>query len=143
MTFAIRHCFVTSFPNSECVTQHLSANLWCGHGLQTFQNRFTMAQKEICDYKEKNTKATQDQIAEHSFLQIWSTSIARRTVGDILKRKADWNIAEAHQLKAKRLRTPKFATVEEALYSYVVCQNAGKERHRDGRYPARERKILR
>ena len=70
--------------------------------------------KAICDYKDKNTKATQDQIAEH-FSRIWNTSIARRTVGDILKRKADWNIAEAHQLKAKRKRTPKFATVEEAL----------------------------
>ena len=74
----------------------------------------TMAQKkEIYDYKEKNTKATQDQIAEH-FSEIWSTSIARRTVGDSLKWKADWNMAEAHShfLQTKHLRTPKFATVE-------------------------------
>ena len=40
----------------------------------------TMVQKKaICDYKEKNTKATQDQIAEH-FSRIQSTSIARRMV---------------------------------------------------------------
>ena len=71
--------------------------------------------KEIHDCKEKNTKATQDNQPAKHFSQIWSTLIARRMVGDILKRKADWNVAEAHQSKAKRLRTLKFATVEEVL----------------------------
>lgn len=86
----------------------------------------TMAKKkEICDYKEKNAKATQDQIAEH-FSRVWNTSIARRTIGDILKRKADWNSAEAHQLKAKRIRTPKFATVEEALAMWFAGMQAKK-----------------
>ena len=81
--------------------------------------------KEICDYKEKNVKATQDQIAEH-FSKIWKISIVRRTVGDILTRKADWNIAETHQLNAKRQRVPKFAAVEEALSMWFSVMQAKK-----------------
>jgi hypothetical protein len=71
--------------------------------------------KEICAFKEKNSKSTQEQISEH-FSKKWSFHIARRTVGDVLKRKADWEIREAHQLSQKRLREPKF----EVLLSFCI-----------------------
>jgi len=38
---------------------------------------------EICAYKDRNPKASQDEIANH-FNREWKTDISRRTVGDIL-----------------------------------------------------------
>jgi hypothetical protein len=46
----------------------------------------TLAQKEICEYKQNNQKATQDSIAL-LFSRKWNLRIARRTVGNILERK--------------------------------------------------------
>ena len=39
-------------------------------------------------FKVKHAKSTQEQIAEH-FSSKWSFHIVQRTVGDVLKRKAD------------------------------------------------------
>ena len=57
--------------------------------------------KEICEYKDKNPSATQGDIAV-IFQKIWGISIARRTVGDILKRKADWESTEGGNWKRER-----------------------------------------
>ena len=45
----------------------------------------------MCEFKAKHAKSTQEQIAEH-FSSKWSIHIAQRTVGDVLKRKADWEL---------------------------------------------------
>ena len=84
-----------------------------------------LQKKEICDYKDAYAKATQDSIAEH-FTRKWGTPIARRTVGNILQRKADWTTVEVHQLKAKRSRKPKFAVLEEALAMWFATMQAKK-----------------
>jgi hypothetical protein len=81
--------------------------------------------KEICAFKEKNSKSTQEQISEH-FSKKWSFHIARRTVGDVLKRKADWEIREAHQLSQKRLKKPKFEVLEETLGMWFTTMQAKK-----------------
>ena len=50
----------------------------------------TVLQKnEMCEFKAKHAKSTQEQIAEH-FSSKWSIHIVRRTVGGVLIRKADW-----------------------------------------------------
>ena len=48
-----------------------------------------LQKKEMCEFKAKHAKSTQEQIAEH-FSSKWSFRIAQGTVGDIFKRKADW-----------------------------------------------------
>ena len=86
----------------------------------------TMAQKkEICHYKKKNSAVTQKQISELFSLE-WSTSIVRRTGGNILRRRVDWEIAETHQSKTKRFRKPKFVEVEEALSLWFSTMQAKK-----------------
>ena len=55
----------------------------------------TVLKKEMCEFKAKHAKSTQEKIAEH-FSSKRSFHIARRTVGDVLKRKADWETQESH-----------------------------------------------
>lgn len=81
--------------------------------------------KEICDFKAKHASATQEQISE-CFSKKWGINIARRTVGDILKHKADWDICEAHRSKQKRFRKPRFETLEEALGIWFSTMQAKK-----------------
>ena len=81
--------------------------------------------KEVCAYKETNPKATQDSIAS-LFSRKWDLNIARRTVGNILERKADWDSIDANKLKAKRARKPKFAVLEEALAMWFSTMQAKK-----------------
>ena len=84
-----------------------------------------LREREICEYKEGNEKATQAQIADF-FSRKWGVSIARRTVGDILKRKADWTSSESHQLRAKRARKSKFTDLEEALGMWFTVMQTKK-----------------
>ena len=81
--------------------------------------------KEICDFKAKHAKSTQEQLSEH-FSKKWSFNIARRTIGDVLKRKADWETRENHQSSQKRLRKPKFEALEEALGIWFATMQAKK-----------------
>ena len=81
--------------------------------------------KEICEYKDKNPSATQGDIAV-IFQKQWGISIARRTVGDILKRKADWESTEGYQLKTKRTKKPKFDELEQALSLWFSSMEAKK-----------------
>ena len=84
-----------------------------------------LQKKEICDYKDTYAKATHDLLAEH-FTCKWGMPIARRTVGNILQRKADWTTVEVHQFKAKRSRNPKFAVLEETLTMWFATMQAKK-----------------
>ena len=52
-------------------------------------NLTVLQKKEMCEFKTKHAKSTQGQIAEHVSSK-WSIHIAQRTVGDVLKCKADW-----------------------------------------------------
>lgn len=81
--------------------------------------------KEICKYKEDHQGASQDNIAE-LFSRKWQKRIARRTVGNVLERKAEWNTIDSHQLKAKKARKPKFAVLEEALAMWFSTMLAKK-----------------
>ena len=44
----------------------------------------SLQKKEMCEFKTKYAKSTQEQIAKH-FISKWSIHITRRTVGDVLK----------------------------------------------------------
>ena len=85
--------------------------------------------KEICEFKDKHAKSTQEQIAEY-FSGKWSFHIARRTVGDVLKRKGEtywetyWETQEAHQRSQKHMRKPKFKSLEEALGMWFSTMQA-------------------
>ena len=84
-----------------------------------------LQKKAICEYKDKNSKATQESIADH-FSRQFGTSIARRTIGNILEKKNEWLSVDAHHLKCKRSRKPKFALVEEALATWFGTMQAKK-----------------
>ena len=85
----------------------------------------TVLQKEMFEFKAKHAKSTQEQNAEH-FSSKWSIHITRRTVGDVLKRKADWETRESHQRSQKRMRKPKFELLEEALGMWFSTMQAKK-----------------
>ena len=86
----------------------------------------SMKQKrEICEYKDSYPQMSQDALSEH-FSKKWQVQIARRTVGDILKRKECWSSVEGSVLRAKRLRRPKFQEVEEALALWFSTMQAKK-----------------
>jgi hypothetical protein len=90
------------------------------------RTEISIAQKrEICQYKEENPGATQIDIAT-VFQRKWKTTIARRTVGDILKRKSDWESTEAYQMKTKRAKKPKFEELEHALGLWFAQMEAKK-----------------
>ena len=52
--------------------------------------------------------------------------ITRRTVGNILQRKADWTSVEVHLLKAKQSKKPEFAILEEALTMWFATMQVKK-----------------
>ena len=81
--------------------------------------------REICQYKEENPGATQGDIAA-VFQRKWKTTIAQGTVGDILKRKLDWEATDAHQLNTKRAKKPKFDELERALGMWFASMEAKK-----------------
>ena len=85
----------------------------------------TVLQKEMCEFKAKHARSAQEQIAEH-FSSKWSIHIARRTVGDVLKRKINWETRESHQCSQKRMRKPKFELLEEALGMWFSTMQAKK-----------------
>ena len=77
------------------------------------RTEISIAQKrEICKYREDNPGATQGDIAT-VFQRKWKTLITRRTVGDMLKRKLDWEATNTRQLKTKQAKKPKFEEVEQ------------------------------
>ena len=78
------------------------------------------------------SKSTQEQIAEH-FSKKWNLQIARRTNGDVLKQKADWESREAHQLSQKWLRKPMFDALEEALGTWFANMQAKNQSYYFGR----------
>ena len=122
LTSAFSTCYLTLNPPGVS----LAIRNYLIMATKRSRTELTITQKqEICTYKEKNTKATQEQLADH-FSKQWKTSIARRTIGDILKRKADWDVHKAHQIKVKRMRKPKFEAVEEALGMWFQGMQAKK-----------------
>ena len=47
--------------------------------------------REVCVYKDRNPKATHEEIACH-FNREYKTDISRRTVSDILSQKVKWSV---------------------------------------------------
>ena len=79
------------------------------------------SKKEICQYKEDNPGALQGNITTVFQRKI---PIARRTVRDILKRKANWNATYTYQLKTKRKNKPKFEELKHMLGLWFAIMEA-------------------
>ena len=60
------------------------------------------------------------------FQRKWKILITRRMVGDILKRKTDWDATDTYQLKTKRAKKPKFEQLEHALGLWLATMEAKK-----------------
>jgi len=79
--------------------------------------------RDVCAYKDRNPKATHEEIACH-FNREYNTDISRRTVSDILSQKAKWSVEVGDSLgprsATKRLRHCKNAEMEKALYLWFT-----------------------
>ena len=79
--------------------------------------------REICAYKDRNPKASQDEIANH-FNREWKTDISRRTVGDILGQKNKWFVGQSYvcgpRTEPKRMRSARNEEMEKALFLWFT-----------------------
>ena len=71
--------------------------------------------KAICSFKEKNPKATHEEIAS-VIGSCFDLMIGRSTVGDILRQKTHWVSLDDSPPEAKRLRLSKHVDLERALF---------------------------
>ena len=71
--------------------------------------------KAICSFKEKNPKATHEEIAS-VISSRFDLKIGRSTVGDILRQKTHWVSLDDSPPEAKRLRPAKHVDLERALF---------------------------
>ena len=71
--------------------------------------------KAICSFKEKNPKATHEEIASVIGSR-FNLKIGRSTVGDILRQKSHWVSLDDSLPEAKRLRPAKHVDLERALF---------------------------
>ena len=78
---------------------------------------------EICAYKDRNPKASQDEIANH-FNWEWKTDISRRTVGDILGQTNKWFVGQSDvcgpRTEPKRMRSARNEEMEKALFLWFT-----------------------
>ena len=78
--------------------------------------------KAICSFKEKNPKATHEEMAS-VIGSCFDLKIGRSTVGDILRQKTHWVSLDDSLPEAKRLRPAKHVDLERALFLWLsdIC----------------------
>ncbi len=73
--------------------------------------------REICEYKQKNPKATNVSIMSW-FKEKHGRNLPRATVSEILKEKEKWLAMSVDFDKAKKLQSGRYADMENALYMW-------------------------
>ena len=71
--------------------------------------------KEIIEYSVKHPKCTQQDISNY-FTKLWQKPVKRRTVGDILLHKDDFDEIESGMSVRKRHRSAHHGDMEKALF---------------------------
>ena len=74
--------------------------------------------KEICRYKEANSKLTLEALSKH-FSQTFGHIIGKSTIGDILMEKSKWLETPDDSGDLTRSRNPKHEMLEKALFLWL------------------------
>ena len=78
-----------------------------------------LQKKDILNYVKEKPSATQQQIADH-FTTIWEIPIKRRTVGDIIARKEQYESDDVGSPSRKRHRSAHHSEMEQCLYLWFT-----------------------
>ncbi len=74
--------------------------------------------KDICQYKQKNPKATIAAIMDWFKSSHSGRTIARATVSEILKEKDKWNAIPVDSNDVKKMQSGRYVDMENALYMW-------------------------